>query len=104
MRQPPSPALLVLLALGCAGGDGGPTDATGQAGDGGAETGLTEDCGPPQTPSLAGCLVVAWTDPEADTRVPEVQRTRYDGEGRRVSATTATPTTGRTSPSAPMTG
>jgi hypothetical protein len=86
MRQPLSPALLVLLALGCGGGDRGPADATGQAGDGGAETGLAEDCAPTQAPSLAGCLVVAWTDPEADTRVPEVQRTRYDGEGRRVSS------------------
>lgn len=49
------------------------------------DTGVGEDCSATVAPSLRGCIVTEWSDPDGNGRYPEVRRTQLDAEGRWVS-------------------
>lgn len=94
--RPHSPSLrLALLLAGltaCAAAPQARDTAQPGAGAGGTDgdtpppdTGTPEDCSDTPVPSLRGCIVTEWNDPDGNGRYPEVRRTQYDEEGRRVS-------------------
>lgn len=79
-------APLALLLVAC-----GADPATGESGDTAPAPGVdSADSAAPDAcdidaPSIKGCVINEWTDPDADGYYPDVTRRLYDGQGRLVS-------------------
>lgn len=79
-------ALPSLLLLACA-----PDPAAGESGAPASQPAAdSADSASPEVcdidlPSIKGCVVDQWTDPDADGYYPDVLRVQYDGQGRVVS-------------------